>query len=129
ARAGDNAGVVRLIAGLSELLRHVLESNGRHQSLKDEMRLVDQYLDIQRVRFGDRLTTTVTLDPDAAGARVPPLIVQPLVENAFRHGFGPRVEPGHVSVHARADTAWTTIEVEDDGAGLPAGWNIGSGNG
>ena len=55
---------------------------------------------------------------------MPPLIVQPLVENALRHGLSVRVEPGHVSVRARADDGWTTIEVEDDGVGLPDGWTI-----
>jgi two-component system LytT family sensor kinase len=129
ARSGDNAGVVRLIAGFSELLRHVLDNSHAPQSLGEEMRLVEQYLDIQRVRFGDRLSVTVDLAPEAAGARVPPLIVQPLVENALRHGLSSRIEPGHVSVRATADHAWTTIEVEDDGAGLPAGFSIGATDG
>lgn len=122
ARSGDTAGVVRLIAGFSDLLRHVLDTSAAHQSLGEEMRLVEQYLDIQRVRFGDRLTVTVDLAPEAAGARVPPLIVQPLVENALRHGLSRRVEPGHISVRARTDDGWTTIEVDDDGVGLPDGW-------
>ena len=126
ARAGDNAGVVRLIAGFSELLRHVLDTTGAHQSLGEEMRLVQQYLDIQHVRFGDRLTVAVDLAPDAAGARVPPLIVQPLVENALRHGLSVRVEPGHVAVRARVDAGWTVVEVEDDGVGLPQGWTLES---
>jgi sensor histidine kinase YesM len=123
ARAGDNAGVVRLIAGFSDLLRHILDARAAHQSLGEEMRLVEQYLDIQRVRFGDRLTVSVDLAPDAAGARVPPLIVQPLVENALRHGLSSRIEAGHVSVRARTDGEWTTVEVEDNGAGLPDGWD------
>lgn len=129
ARAGDNAGVVRLIAGFSALLRHVLDTSAAHQSLGEEMALVEQYLDIQRVRFGDRLSVTVDVAPGAGAARVPPLIVQPLVENALRHGLSMRVEPGHVSVRARADDGWTTIEVEDDGVGLPDGWTIDSARG
>ena len=124
ARAGDNAGVVRLIAGFSELLRNVLDTGARPQSLGSEMRLVEQYLDIQHVRFGDRLEVAVELAPEAAGARVPPLIVQPLVENALLHGLAHRVEPGRVSVRAHRDGEWTAIEVEDNGVGLPSGWNM-----
>ncbi len=124
ARSGDTAGVVRLIAGFSDLLRHVLDTTAAHQSLAEEMHLVEEYLDIQRVRFGDRLTVTVDLAKDAAGALVPPLIVQPLVENALRHGLSARVEPGHVSVRARVGDGWTTVDVEDNGAGVPAGWSL-----
>lgn len=122
ARAGDNAAVVRLIAGLSDLLRHGLDASSDRQALADEMALVEKYLDIQRVRFGDRLTATVAIEPDVAGARVPPLIVQPLVENALRHGVGPMVGPGTVTIRAFRDGASAVIEVDDDGVGLPAGW-------
>ena len=129
ARGGDNAGVVRLIAGFSDLLRNVLDTRIRRQPLAEEVRLVRQYLDIQQVRFGDRLASAVHLSDDAASARVPPLIVQPLVENALRHGVGPRIVPGHIVVRARRDGAWTIIDVEDDGVGLPSGWTPGSSDG
>ena len=121
ARAGDTAGVVRLISGFSELLRHLLDSRITHHALRDELALVDRYLDIQRVRFGDRLSVSIDATPEAHAARVPLLIVQPLVENALRHGFAPRVEPGHLAVTARRDGASLVIEVRDDGVGLPGG--------
>ena len=89
ARAGDTAGVVRLIAALSDLLRHVLDAGDRHASLREEMQIVERYLEIQRERFADRLEVTVQLAPDVADARVPLLVVQPLVENAVRHGLSP----------------------------------------
>jgi two-component system LytT family sensor kinase len=126
ARTGDTAGVVRLTAALSDILRHVLDSGDRHLSLADEMQLVERYLDIQRVRFADRLDVKVDVAPDAAGARVPGLIVQPLVENALRHGLGPRVAPGLLTVRAVREDGWTRIDVEDTGVGLPAGWSIES---
>jgi len=126
ARTGDTAGVVRLTAALSDLLRHVLETGDRHLSLADELQLVERYLDIQRVRFADRLDVTVDVAPDAARARVPGLIVQPLVENALRHGLGPRVAPGSLTVRAVREDGWTRIDVEDTGVGLPAGWSIDS---
>jgi len=123
ARAGDTAGVVRLIAGFSDLLRHLLEQGDRHLPLNEELQLVDRYLEIQRVRFADRLQASIDMDPDVARARVPLLVVQPLVENALRHGLGPRIEPGSLVVRARRDGGWTRIDVEDTGRGLPSGWS------
>jgi sensor histidine kinase YesM len=124
ARAGDTAGVVRLIAGFSELLRSLLEQGERHLPLADELRLVERYLEIQRVRFADRLKTTIEMDPGVACARVPLLVVQPLVENALRHGLGPRIEPGALVVRARREAGWTRIDVEDTGGGLPPAWTL-----
>ena len=126
ARAGDTAGVVRLIAGFSELLRSLLEQGERHVPLADELQLVERYLDIQRVRFADRLQTTIELDAEVARARVPLLVVQPLVESALRHGLGPRVEPGALVVRARREAEWTRIDVEDTGRGLPPAWTLES---
>jgi two-component system, LytTR family, sensor kinase len=117
ARAGDNAGVVRLIAGFSDLLRHLLDTTDRHLTLRDELALVERYLEIQRVRFADRLDTTIDLAADAADARVPLLIVQPLVENALRHGIAPRSDAGALEVGAGRDGAELALWVRDDGPG------------
>jgi two-component system LytT family sensor kinase len=124
ARAGDTAGVVRLIAALSDLLRHVLDAGDRHTSLREELQIVERYLEIQRARFADRLDVTVDLAPDVADARVPLLIVQPLVENAVRHGLAPRVREGSLVVRAVRDHGRTRIDVEDTGVGLPPGWSL-----
>jgi signal transduction histidine kinase len=124
ARAGDTAGVVRLIAGFSELLRSLLEQGERHLPLADELQLVERYLEIQRVRFADRLRATIDMDPAVERARVPLLVVQPLVENALRHGLAPRVEPGALVVRARREDEWTRIDVEDTGTGLPPSWTL-----
>ena len=124
ARAGDTAGVVRLIAGFSDILRHLLTNGERRLPLRDEMQLVERYLEIQRVRFADRLRVTIDVAPDVADARVPLLIVQPLVENALRHGLAPRVEPGTVSVRAFRENGATRIDVEDTGGGLPPAWTL-----
>jgi signal transduction histidine kinase len=130
ARTGDNAGVIRLTADLSELLRSSLDSNGkRHQALREEIQLVEKYLAIQRVRFQDRLSHTVDIEPEAAAALVPLFVVQPLVENALRHGVGPRIGPGRIHVRAFRDGTLTAIDVEDDGVGLPSGWSLDDGNG
>ena len=124
ARAGDNAGVVRLISGFSDLLRHLLDTETTHHGLRDELALVDRYLDIQRVRFGDRLRVTIDATPEAHAARTPLLIVQPLVENSLRHGLAPRIEAGHVEVRAHREGDSLVIEVADDGVGLPQGWSL-----
>jgi len=124
ARAGDTAGVVRLVAALSELLRYVLEAGDRHGTLREELQIVERYLEIQRARFSDRLDVTLTVAPDAVNARVPLFIVQPLVENGVRHGLAPRVRAGSLVISAVRNSEQTRIDVEDDGVGLPAGWNL-----
>lgn len=123
ARSGDNAGVVRLISGFSDLLRHLLDTRAAHLTVREELDLVDRYLDLQRVRFGDRLAVRIKATQDAQSARVPLLIVQPLVENALRHGLSSRVQPGSISIGVKRIGDALVIEVADDGAGLPAGWS------
>jgi two-component system, LytTR family, sensor kinase len=124
ARAGDTAAVVRLIAALSDLLRHVLDAGDGHASLREELEIVERYLDIQRARFADRLRVTIDLAPDVADARVPLLTVQPLVENAVRHGLAPRVREGAVLIRAVRDNGLTRIDVEDTGVGLSSEWTL-----
>jgi LytS/YehU family sensor histidine kinase len=124
ARAGDHAGVVRLVAALSDLLRDVLDSGERQTSLREELRIVERYLEIQQARFPDRLTVRLDVADDVADARVPPFIVQPLVENAVRHGLASRVREGLLSIRALRDEHTIRIDVEDTGIGLPPGWDI-----
>lgn len=129
ARAGDTAGVVRLTASLSDLLRHVLDAGDRHASLREELQIVERYLEIQHARFADRLQVTVDLSPEVADARVPLLVVQPLVENAVRHGLAPRVREGSLVVRAVRENGRTRIDVEDTGVGLPPGWRLSDATG
>jgi len=124
ARAGDNAGVVRLVAALSDLLRHVLDAGDRHASLRDELQIVERYLEIQRARFPDRLKVELHVADDVSDARVPLFVVQPLVENAVRHGLTARVSEGSLLIRAIRDNGTTRIDVEDTGVGLPPDWNL-----
>lgn len=124
ARSGDTAGVVRLIAALSDLLRHVLDAGDRHASLREELHIVERYLEIQRARFADRLEVALDVAPDVADARVPLLVVQPLVENAIRHGLAAQVRQGSLLVRAVRENGRTRIDVEDTGVGLPPGWSL-----
>jgi two-component system LytT family sensor kinase len=129
ARQQDTAGVVRLTASLSEILRHVLAVGDRPSRLGDELAVVERYLEIQRARFADRLDVALSVAPDVTDARVPLLVVQPLVENALKHGLGPRLEPGRVHVSAWRSGGQTHIDVEDDGVGLPPGWTLAASGG
>ena len=127
-RTGDNATAVTTIASLSDLLRRVLDADARPEiPLAEEAAFLEQYFDIQRVRFGDRLSATVALAPGTERHMVPALLLQPLVENAFRHGLADRVEPGSISVRSAIDRdGRLELTIEDDGQGLPAGWALGS---
>ena len=124
ARANDSAGVVRLTASLGDVLRYVLDSRNASARLADEFVIVERYLEIQRARHADRLAVTLTLAPEAAHASVPVLVVQPLVENALKHGLTPRVRAGTLAVRASVRDGRIRIDVEDDGVGLPEGWTM-----
>lgn len=113
----------RMITHLSELLRHTLGSAEAHEiSLGEELALIERYLVIQRARFADRLEATLDVDAGAIGALVPNLVLQPLVENAIRHGIAPRASGGHVMITARREPGRgrLVLEVRDDGIGLDA---------
>jgi two-component system LytT family sensor kinase len=117
--ADDAEKARRMILRLGSLLRRSLDEEHHEVSLEEELRFLDEYLDIQRARFGDRLSVTSAIDPSAATARVPVLLLQPLIENALEHGAP---EDGGTTVItlsiARAgDTVRVTIE--DSGPGPP----------
>ncbi len=108
-----------MLAGLSDLLRYTLENAGRQEvPLKEEMEFLELYLGIQQMRFPDRLRVELRVAPETLDALVPNLILQPLVENAIRHGIAPRAAGGTVGVTARRDDSLLEIKVYDDGPGL-----------
>ena len=110
----------RMLIRLSELLRHALDRSGAHcVSLRDELGFLDRYLDLEQIRFADHLTVRREVDPAVLDAPVPNLILQPLVENALKHGIEPQVRPGVITLRAlRQGPATLRLEVEDNGAGL-----------
>jgi signal transduction histidine kinase len=115
-----NRDAERMIARLSDFLRLTLECDGTPEvPLAEEMAFVRQYLDIQQIRFGDRLTVTNDVDAETLSARVPPLILQPLVENAVRHAIMPRETGGHLTLEARRVDDRLHLRVADDGPGPP----------
>jgi signal transduction histidine kinase len=112
----------QMLIRLSELLRLTLESSGRQQvSLKQELDFLERYLGIERIRFSDRLTVNLDVEPETLDARVPNLILQPLVENAIRHGIAPRAEGGRLDIEARRRNGKLELEISDDGAGADQG--------
>lgn len=110
----------RRVAGLiSELLRRVLESGDvQEATVEEEVDFIRLYMEIEEARFGDALRMEYRLDADTLQARVPHLLIQPLVENAVKHGLRPRGGTGRVTLSARRDGGWLELAVEDDGVGL-----------
>jgi sensor histidine kinase YesM len=109
-----------MVVRLGDLLRETLRTADVPEvPLRRELELVDMYLDIQRARMGDRLTTRVSAAPEALDEQVPTLLLQPLVENAVRHGAAARRGPVCIELHARLDGNVLVIDVEDDGPGPP----------
>jgi two-component system sensor histidine kinase AlgZ len=109
---GDPEGARRMCESLGDFLRRTLNLGARDTvPLADELALVDRYLGIERVRFGERLVVDRDIDPEAARCLVPPLLLQPLVENAIKHGVADRVEGGIVRIVAHRAEDRLTIEV------------------
>lgn len=112
----------RTIARLSELLRLALENTEANEvSLREEIGFLRRYLEIEQTRFGDRLTVTMDISEETWEARVPNLVLQPLVENAIRHGIEPNARPGVVELRARREGGMLLLEVRDNGRGIPKG--------
>jgi two-component system, LytTR family, sensor kinase len=113
-----------MISRLGIMLRRALEQDGASiVPLRDEVRLLEAYLDVEQARFEDRLYVRWAIDTATLDALVPHLLLQPIVENAVRHGIAPQSAPGCIRITAVRDAAWLTLTVEDDGVGLrdPAG--------
>ena len=120
--ADDPSAAQRMIARLAELLRLALdERNAAEVPLWRELELAGSYLAIEQVRFGDRLTVAVDVPPAARQALVPGLLLQPLLENAVRHGLARRPGPGSIEVTARVEDAGLRLRVVDRGAASPDG--------
>lgn len=115
----DPEAADRMIAQLSDLLRLTLENMGVQEvPLAQELQFLERYLDIERTRFVDRLTVCMEIAPETLDASTPYLILQPIVENAIRHGIATRSSPGCVTISARREGNELILEVADNGPGL-----------
>jgi signal transduction histidine kinase len=122
----------RMVAQLGDMLRIALDHEETQEvTLREELAFLQPYLEIEQVRLGERLTVAMNIHRDTLDARVPHLILQPLVENAVRHGIAPRIEPGTVWVSATAGAGgdFLELEVRDDGPGIEANHRTGASNG
>ncbi len=121
-----------MLAELAELVRIAMDDADEHTvPLEREMEFIRRYLSIQKARLGDRLQMEVDVDPDVMRARVPNLVLQPLVENAVEHGIADRLGEGKLWIRGFMENGNLCLEVEDDGPGLsdekldPASWRVG----
>ncbi len=116
----DTDAADAMLARLSDLLRLTLDRiTVQEVTLREELEFIDKYLEIERTRYGDRLQVSMTIEPETLDALVPNLLLQPLVENAIRHGIAPKVGGGRMEVTSRRDGGNLVLFVRDNGPGLP----------
>lgn len=124
-RAGDGDRALAMLLGLGELLRATLDGRRSHlASLASEGGFARQYIELQRTRFSDRLAVTYDFSPASEGCAIPTFLLQPLVENAFRHGFARRPGPCRLELSASVEDNTLHLRVRDDGVGLPPGFSV-----
>lgn len=129
-RDNRNQAAVSMLVGLSDLLRHALEHSNRQEvELKEELNFIKLYLDIQQMRFSDRLQIELDIQPVTMKALVPNLILQPLVENALRHGIARSAASALVGIRSRIVDDSLELTVFDDGLGLSSDWQLKSSSG
>jgi two-component system LytT family sensor kinase len=128
-RDGDSATSLGLLTRLSDLLRRVLDMSGQQVPLATEVDHAQRYLEIEAVRFKDRLSLEFDIAKDTETALVPNLLLQPLVENAVKHGLSQRAAAGRISVRARRDNGNLRIDVYNDGPQLDDDWMSATGIG
>jgi two-component system LytT family sensor kinase len=122
-REERNDAAVRMIAGLSDFLRRVVNDCDRQQvPLSEELEFTRKYLDIQKVRFADRLEFSVDVPEELLSAQVPSLILQPMVENAVKHGIAKRVRGGTIRISASQGNGMVTVRIFNQGPYLFANW-------
>jgi len=113
-----NQEASRMLAQLAGFLRVTLEGSSMEIPLREEIAFAHRYLELERVRFGDRLRARFEVDEELLDVPVPSLILQPLIENAVRYGVGPREDGGSIVVRARPRNGMLALQVEDDGPGM-----------
>jgi signal transduction histidine kinase len=129
-RNNERDRAVQMVAGIGELLRSSLDDSPEQEvPLAAELGFVRRYLSIEEFRFPDRLRVEVDVPEELLSAEVPNLILQPLVENAIRHGVAKSSSSSFVRISARRQNGWLELAVEDDGPGLPAGWQPSAASG
>jgi hypothetical protein len=117
----EAAGARRMVLNLAEVFRYFLQTEKTFVPLAQEMQIVRAYLEVEQLRLGDRLRVEIQVDEAALGVPIPVLSVEPLVENAIKHGIAQRTEPGYVRIRASLNARELRISVENSGSGVTAG--------
>ena len=124
-RDHKNDAAVSMLVGLSDLLRHTLEHSAKQEvELREELNFIKLYLSIQEMRFSDRFRIELDIDPASMKALVPNLILQPLTENAIRHGISRSADAGLLGISSAVEDGRLRLTVYDNGAGLPNDWQL-----
>jgi LytS/YehU family sensor histidine kinase len=111
-----------MVMKLSELLRLALDNTDTHEvPLSQELDFLHRYLEIEKTRFRERLNVEMNIAPETLQARVPNLVLQPLVENAIKHGVERHARPGRIVLRAQRHNGQLELEVQDNGGGIPEG--------
>jgi two-component system, LytTR family, sensor kinase len=122
----DKMQADRMVAKLESFLLLTLASSNSHEvPLEKELEFLRHYLEIEQIRFQDRLTVQMNIEPATMNVRVPNLILQPLVENAIRHGISRQLTPGRLEIRTSLEEGMLHVQVRDNGKGLPAGAHMG----
>lgn len=121
-REQRNDAAVAMLAGLSDFLRHSFQNSAQRVPLTEELEYLEKYLQIEKMRFGERLKLTLDVAPELLSAQVPTLILQPMVENSIKHGISKRVAGGEIRVSASRFDGMISLQVYNDGPGLPSDW-------
>ena len=118
-----------LIVKLSGLLRRLLRAQEHFVTLREELEAIDEYLDIEAVRFGPKLTIEKAVDPGTLDVVVPSMLLQPLVENSIKHGLSPKIGEGRIEIRSTRHDGHTIIDIIDNGVGVSGGHASASGTG
>jgi len=116
----ESGAARRMVLNLAEIFRYSLQSDKSYVPLAQEMQIVRAYLEVEQLRLGDRLAIDIQIDPGALQIPIPVFSIQPLVENAIKHGVARRSERGHVRISITHTTGELRISVENSGSGAPA---------
>jgi two-component system LytT family sensor kinase len=114
----DPARARELVVEFADFTRYSFRRHGDFTTLAEELRCIDRYLLLERARFGDRVQVSLQIAPEVLGTVIPFLSLQPLVENAVRHGLEAKEGPGHISITAHDSGAFAEVTIEDDGVGM-----------